>query len=66
MIHTNPSTLYSEELLSDSDSVLFLCEELNNCSGNGCIDGDINLDQAMSVQVADRLRATEVVLCPFQ
>lgn len=66
MMHTNFPALYSKELLSDGDSVLFLCKELNDRSGNGSIDGDINLDQAASVQVTDKLRAIEVVPCPFQ
>ena len=43
VIRTNVSGFYPEELLSDRDSVLLLCEELNNRSGNGSVDRDVNL-----------------------
>lgn len=56
MLHTNFSSLYSEEVLSDSDSVLFICEKLNNGAGDGSVDGNINLDQGASAQLEGESR----------
>jgi len=48
--------LNDEQVLTDSDSVLLVDQELDNCAGGWCIDGDINLDVGFEVTNEDRGR----------